>query len=316
MAINTTYLITQTLNGIQYGFTLFLVASGLTVILGILDVLNIAHGELFAFGAYVGVTVFGVIVGTLVPADVTGSVGLTVLVVLVVVSIVLTGLVMVPVGTIFETVFLRPLYDRDEVYQLVATFALLMVILDTKQIIWGGGQQTVPSRVYNGINQIPSLDLIGIGFPTYGFMSIVLGFVVLGAIFYFFNHTRTGRIFRATAIDREMATALGVSTDRVFTLVFALGAFLAGFAGAIYVPPTSAQLGMGTDPLVLSFVVIVIGGLGSLKGAFVGSIIVGVLRQWVGLALPKYQLAAPFLVMIIILMVKPEGLYGSWGDRS
>lgn len=316
MPVNITYLITQTLNGVQFGFTLFLVASGLTVILGILDVLNIAHGELFAFGAYAGVSVLGAIVGALVPADVSGFVGLTILVVLVVVSIVLTGLVMVPVGTIFETVFLRPLYDRDEVYQLVATFALLLVILDTKQIIWGGGQQTVPSRVYTGINQIPSLDLIGVEFPTYGLLSIILGFAVMGGLFYFFNRTRTGRIFRATAIDREMATALGVSTDRVFTLVFVLGAFLAGFAGAIYVPPTSAQLGMGTDPLVLSFVVIVIGGLGSLKGAFVGSIIVGVLRQWVGLALPKYQLAAPFLVMIIILMVKPEGLFGSWGDRS
>jgi branched-chain amino acid transport system permease protein len=316
MALNYVNIITQTLNGVQFGFTLFLIASGLTVILGILDVLNLAHGEFFAFGAYVGVSIFGWLVGGLLPTDPSGIGTLALLVVLVLAAILLTAAVMVPLGAVIEVVFLRPLYERDEVYQLVATFALLLVILDLKLLIWGGGQQTVESAVFNGLNKIPSLELIGITFPTYGFLAILFGFLVVGALFYFFNRTKSGRVIRATAIDREMATALGVDTDRTFTLVFALGAFLAGMAGAIFVPPTSAQLGMGTDPLVLSFVVIVIGGLGSLKGAFVAALLVGVLQQWVGLQFPKYELAAPFIIMIIVLLVKPEGLYGTWGETS
>jgi branched-chain amino acid transport system permease protein len=316
MATDILSTLVQLLNGIQFGFTLFLIASGLTVILGILDVLNLAHGELFAFGAYVSVSIYGYVVGAFIPPDPSGAGTLLFLVALVLLSAVLAAAVLVPLGAIIEAVFLRPLYDRDEVYQLVLTFALLLIIFDLKQIVWGGGQQTVISRVFSGVNQIPSLNLLGIQFPTYGFIAIVLGFVVVGGLFYFFNRTKSGRVIRATAIDREMATALGVSTDRTFTLVFALGAFLAGFAGAIFVPPTSAQLGMGAEPLVLSFVVIVIGGLGSLKGAFVGAIVVGVVRQFMGLQFPKLQLAAPFVLMIVVLLVKPEGLYGTWGERS
>jgi len=145
---------------------------------------------------------------------------------------------------------------------------------------------------------------------------ILVGSAVVAGLFWFFERTKTGRIIRATAIDREMATAIGVSTDRVFTLVFALGAFLAGFAGAMAVPPTSATLEMGTNPLVLSFVVIVIGGLGSLRGAFVGALLVGVIRSWMITLYPPGEIAAPFAIMALILLVKPEGLFGTWGETA
>lgn len=314
--VDITYIVAQTLYGVQGGFRLFLIASGLTVILGILDVLNIAHGELYAVGAYVAVSVYGFLVGALIPSDPTSASALAFLVVVVLGAALLTAAILAPLGAIIEAVFLRPIYDRDEVYQLVLTFALLLVLLDMKQVIWPGATHSAPSQVFTGINRIPGLEFIGIDLPTYRLFAIVVGAVVAGALFWFFNRTRSGRIIRATAIDREMATALGVSPDRTFTLVFALGAFLAGFAGAIAIPPTSATLNMGTNPLVLSFVVIVIGGLGSLRGALVGALIVGILSRWMTLYFPRWELAAPFLIMIIVLLIKPEGLFGSWGERT
>lgn len=307
--------IVQTLNGIQFGFVLFLIASGLTIILGILDVLNLAHGELFALGAYVAVSVFGFVTGALAPPALGGVGTAAVFLVGVLVAVLIAAALLIPVGTILETVFLRPIYERDQVYQLVLTFALLLILLDVKKYFWGD----TPVRtegVYRSINSIPTSELVGLNYPSYNVFVILVGSVVVVALFYFFNRTKTGLVIRATAIDREMATAIGVSTDRVFTLVFALGAFMAGFAGAMAVPPTAATLGMGTNPLVLSFVVIVIGGLGSLRGAFVGALLVGVLRSWMISVYPPGEIAAPFAIMALILLVKPEGLFGTWGETA
>ncbi|WP_435344797.1 branched-chain amino acid ABC transporter permease [Haloarchaeobius sp. HRN-SO-5] len=303
--------VVQTLNGLQYGFVLFLIASGLTVILGILDVLNLAHGELYAFGAYASVGVFGYAVGLLpVPSDpVTGAI----FAVGIVAAALVAALTLVPVGVIFEMVFLRPIYDRDQVYQLVLTFALLLVLLDLKAFIWGETNIRTDG-VYTGVNEIAVASIVGLNFPTYNLLLIAVGIVMVALLFWFFERSKSGRVIRATAIDREMATAIGVSTDRTFTLVFTLGAFLAGFAGAMHVPSTAATLDMGTTPLVLSFVVIVIGGLGSLKGAFVGAILVGVIRTWMTWQYPAAEIAAPFAIMALILLVKPEGLFGSWGE--
>ncbi|QLG62355.1 branched-chain amino acid ABC transporter permease [Halorarum salinum] len=313
MQIELANLLTHTLNGIQYGFILFLIASGLTVILGILDVLNLAHGELFALGAYVAFSVFGYVSGVVVAPE--GPVQLGLYLGLALVAAVVAALVLVPVGAIVESVFLRPLYERDEVYQLVLTFGLLLIIKDFNKLAWG----PTPVRaqnVYSGINRIPAAELVGLNFPTYKLVIIAVGAVVVVALFWFFDRTRTGRLIRATAIDREMATAIGVSPDRTFTLVFALGAFLAGFAGAIALPQSTANLAMGTNPLVLSFVVIVIGGLGSLRGAFVAAMLVGVLSRWAIWQYPPAELAAPFAIMILVLLVKPDGLFGTWGETA
>mgnify|MGYP000168044759 CR=1 FL=1 len=303
----------QTLNGVQFGFILFMIASGLTVILGILDVLNLAHGELFSIGAYAGIGVFGFVIGVVGPPS--GVLGGVVFVLAVLVSVLLTAALLLPVGTAFEALFLRAIYDRDQVYQLVLTFALLLILLDVKKFVWGNTSLRTDA-VYSAINSIPTSELVGLNYPTYNVFVILVGVAVVAGLFWFFDRTKTGRIVRATAIDREMATAIGVSTDRVFTLVFALGAFLAGFAGAMAVPPTAATLGMGTNPLVLSFVVIVIGGLGSLRGAFVGALLVGVIRSWMITLYPPGEIAAPFAIMALILLVKPEGLFGTWGETA
>jgi len=304
---------THTLNGIQYGFILFLIASGLTIILGILDVLNLAHGELYAVGAYVAFSVYGYVGGVVATPE--GVVGLAAFLVLALAAALVAAAIIVPLGVVLEAVFLRPLYDRDEVYQLVLTFGLLLILKDMNKLIWGPTSVRA-SQIYSGINEIPAAGFVGLTFPTFKLVIIAVGAVVVVGLFYFFDRTKTGRIIRATAIDREMATAIGVSTDRTFTLVFAMGAFFAGFAGAMALPPSNANLEMGAEPLVLSFVVIVIGGLGSLRGAFVAAMIVGVLSRWATWQYPPAEIAAPFAIMALILLVKPDGLFGTWGETA
>lgn len=312
----------RTLNGIQFGFTLFLIASGLTVILGVLDVLNLSHGEFYALGAYFGIAVYGFVIGNVIEptfGSAAGELGpgaLVVLVLAVVLSAAIGALLLVPIGVVIEAVFLRPIYERDEVYQLLLTFAFLLILQDSRNLFWDEPTTQAPSLINQAINEIPTTELIGIQYSSYRIFAIGISAIVAILLFWYFERTKSGRIVRATAIDREMATALGVSVDRRFTLVFALGAFLAGLAGAIGVPPTSANQTMGMDPLILSFVVIVIGGLGSLRGAFVGALGVGVLSRWMAAEFPKWELAAPFLIMIVVLLIKPEGLFGTRGETA
>ncbi|NHN42478.1 branched-chain amino acid ABC transporter permease [Halorubellus sp. JP-L1] len=313
MVVDVANFATHTLNGIQYGFILFLIASGLTIILGILDVLNLAHGELYAVGAYVAFSVYGYATGLVAAPE--GVVGLAVFLVVALLAAAVAAAVLIPLGVLLEALFLRPLYGRDEVYQLVLTFGLLLILKDVNKFIWG----PLPVRagdVYSGINAIPAAEFVGLNFPTFKLVIIAVGALVVVGLFYFFNRTKMGRIIRATAIDREMATAIGVSTDRTFTLVFAMGAFFAGFAGAMALPQSQANLEMGANPLVLSFVVIVIGGLGSLRGAFVGAMLVGVLSRWAVWQYPPAEIAAPFAIMALILLVKPNGLFGTWGETA
>lgn len=310
----------QTINGLQRGLVLFLIASGLTVILGILDVLNLAHGELYALGAFIASSVAGALVGsTGLVAPPTGFdpvasfafVGVLILVALI------TALIMLPIGAVIETTLIRPIYERSQTYQLVLTFAVLLIIADLTELIWGSQPRGVGLSAQQAVNDIPTFELVGFGnVPSLVAMIIAVSLLVGGALFWFFSRTKTGRIIRATAIDREMATAIGVSPSRTFTLVFALGAFLAGFAGAMEFIRASAQPGMGESALILSFVVVVVGGLGSLRGAVVGAIVVGVLENWMIVINPEFRTAAPFAVMILILFLKPKGLFGSWGERT
>jgi branched-chain amino acid transport system permease protein len=314
--------ITQTINGIQQGFVLFLIASGLTVILGILDVLNLAHGELYALGAFIASSVGGFLVGTganaiMAPPTSFDPVSSFLFVLLLVLVAIVTALIMVPIGAIVETTLIRPIYERSQVYQLVLTFALLLIIADVIELVWGSDPRALEFASKQAVNDIPSFELLGLSnIPTLVAMVIVVSLLLGLGLFWFFGRTKTGRIIRATAIDREMATALGVSTDRTFTLVFSLGAFLAGFAGAMQFIVTRAQPGMGEQALVLSFVVIVVGGLGSLRGAVVGAVVVGILQNWMIVINPSFQTAAPFAVMVLILLVKPDGLFGTWGERT
>ncbi|MDF9745384.1 branched-chain amino acid ABC transporter permease [Natrinema salsiterrestre] len=299
------------LNGLYYGSILFMIASGMTIIFGVLGILNLAHGELYALGAFSAFSIIGFVAGQV--AAPTGPVTAIVFGVVVLAGSLATAAVLLPVGGALEAAFIRPIYDRDEVYQLLLTYGLLLVLTDVMKFVWG--PSPVDLGVFGGINEIPTTELVGIDYPSYNVFVILIGIAVFAWLVWFFDRTKTGRIVRATAINREMSTAIGISTDRMFTLVFAIGAFFAGFGGAmVSIGPGSASLGMGLDWLVLSFVVIVIGGLGSLNGAFVGSMLVGVSSRVVTPYYPQLELAVPFLLMVLVLLLKPEGLYGAWGE--
>ena len=304
--------IEQTLNGLFFGFILFMIATGLTIIFGVLGILNLAHGEFYALGAFLVFSIAGFLVAAIGPPS--GPASMALFVAVVVVALLGSAAVLLPVSAAIETVFIRPIYDRDEVYQLLLTYALLLMLVDVLLFVWGGAPRRLQG-IFDTINQIPTTELVGFSYPSYNVLAILVGLGVFGFLVWFFERTKTGRIVRATAINREAATAMGVSTDRVFTLVFAMGGFFAGFAGAIHgAGPISADVGMGVNPLILSFVVIVIGGLGSIKGAFVGAILIGIASRWAILVYPPAELAAPFGIMIAVLLLRPEGLYGTWGE--
>lgn len=302
----------QLLNGVWFGLVLFLIASGLTIILGILDVLNLAHGELFALGAYVSTFTIGILMGTVTSPSGWGLTGV-VFALVVFAGIIAAGVVIAPVGAFIEAALIRPIYDRAEEYQLLLTFGLLLMIRDVIAYIWG----TRPFNLngpYAGLNELETTELLGFGYPSYNFFTMIIVLLSFAAIIYFFNRTKLGRVIRAMAIDREMATAIGVNTDRLYMLVFALGIFFAGLAGAMVLPTRATNIGMGDDPLVLSFVVIVIGGLGSIRGAFVAALVVGIVSRLAIAIAPAFELAAPFAIMAAVLLIKPEGLFGTWGE--
>lgn len=302
----------HTLNGIFRGSFLFMIATGLTIIFGVLGVLNLAHGELYALGAYLLLTVGGFLTGLV--AQPTGPVSTAVFALATFLAVLISAAIMFPATAVVETVFVRPIYERDEVYQLVLTYGLLLVLWDVKKFVWGTSVDGF-SAAYQALNGIATTELVGFEYPSYNIFAILVAIGVFLTLVWFFDRTKTGRIVRATAIDREAATAMGISSDRVFTLVFALGGFYAGFGGAVVSASAfTPNVEMGLGPLVLSFVVIVIGGLGSIKGAFVGAMLVGLLSRWAVWQYPPAELAAPFALMILIILVKPEGLFGTWGE--
>lgn len=302
----------QTLNGLFFGFILFMIATGLTIIFGVLGVLNLAHGEFYALGAFLVFSIAGGLVGAV--GQPTGAASAVLFAGAIALALLVSAAVLLPVSAIIEAVLVRPIYERDDVYQLLLTYALLLMLADGLAFVWGASPRRLQG-VFGTVNRLPTTEIVGFSYPSYNVLAILVGLGVFGFLIWFFERTKTGRIVRATAINREAATAMGVSTDRVFTLVFAMGGFFAGFAGAIHgAGPISASVGMGVNPLVLSFVVIVIGGLGSIKGAFVGAILIGVASRWAILVYPAAELAAPFAIMIAVLLLRPKGLYGAWGE--
>ena len=315
--VDPSQLMAQTLNGLFRGFILFLIASGLTIIFGVLGILNLAHGEFYAIGAFLLTSIATYLLALIAaPSD---PVGYLIFGVVMLIAVALSALLLVPISALIETVFVRPIYEREELYQLLLTYGLLLVLLDSVRIIWG----TTPIRpdaidgaqIHNVIDVIPMREIFGFGYPSIRIFIILIGLFSFFALVWFFDRTKTGRIIRATAINREAATAIGVSTDRVFTLVFALGGFFAGFAGALFsTSAIPATADMGGQALVLSFVVIVIGGLGSIRGSFVGAVLVGLIWNYAIWLQPELELVAPFAFMILVLLIRPEGLYGAWGE--
>jgi branched-chain amino acid transport system permease protein len=298
-------LIEQILNGLQFGLMLFLMAAGLTLIFGVMGIINLAHGSLYMVGAFAAAGVAGA----------TGSFALGLVAALAAAAM---------AGAIVEITVIRRLYDRDHLDQVLATFALILIFSEGTRWLFGSFPLflDVPAAL-SGAVMLPG----GIQYPLYRLAIILMGLAVAAGLFLLIAKTRVGIRIRAGESDREMIAALGVDISKLYTLVFALGAALAGFSGALVGAIQSVQVGMGEPVLILAFVVIVIGGIGSIKGAFVGAILVGLTDTLgrfllpvlfgvlmdpsaatsVGSALASMLI---YILMAAVLLFRPTGLYG------
>jgi len=306
--MNLVLLLEQTLNGLQLGVMLFLMAAGLTLVFGIMNLVNLAHGSLYMVGAYLSVALF----------NLTGSYPLAVL-------LALAGTL--AVGMIVEIVALRTLYERDHLDQVLATFGLILFFNELVAILWGRAAlyTTMPAWLSG------QLELFaGVRYPTYRAAIIVVGIAVAALLWYVVTRTRLGMLIRAGASNRTMVAALGVNIRLLYTVVFGFGAALAGLAGLMAGPIYTVQPGMGEDVLIEVFVVIVIGGIGSIRGALAGALIVGMVDT-LGRAFLKPVLATVlsptaaesagpalasmliYLLMAAVLAVRPAGLFPARG---
>ncbi len=297
--------IEQLLNGLQFGVMLFLMSAGLTLVFGVMGLINLAHGSLYMVGAFAAAAV----------AAATGSFLLALMASLAAAAL---------AGALIELTIIRRLYDRDHLDQVLATFALILIFSEGTRWMFGSFPLflDVPA-VLAGPVTLPG----GIQYPAYRLSIIVIGLLVAVGMFALINRTRVGIRIRAGEADREMIAALGVDIAKLYTFVFALGAALAGFAGALVGAIQSVQVGMGEPVLILAFVVIVIGGIGSIKGAFVGALLVGITDTMGRFLLPQMfalvlepsaavsvgSALASMLIYILmagVLVFRPRGLYG------
>lgn len=285
--------IIQFLNSVFYASILFLIAAGLSLIYGVMQIVNMAHGSFYALGAYVTAWAIG-----------TAAAGAPVALLFVLLPV---GAVAVAlIGAIVEPMLLRPLYNRPEEYQLLITFGLLLILEDVMHFAFGGVPLTA-GAIMDATGTFPVLSL---RYPVYNLMVIVIGVIAAIGLWAFIYRTRFGVILRATSQNRRMASALGLNVKQVYILAFAMGCFMAGLGGAIVVPSQAAQLGIGVDALVLAFVVVVIGGLGSLEGALVGALLVSFVRTAGIQFFPEVELAVLYLIAAVVLLIRPTGLFG------
>ncbi|MGF1526609.1 MAG: branched-chain amino acid ABC transporter permease [Candidatus Competibacterales bacterium] len=276
------------LNSLDLGMLLFVIAGGLSIIFGVLGILNFAHGAIYMVGAYLAFTA-------------TQLWGLSFWQALVIVPL------LVAVGAaLIERGVLRWVYGRHVTYQLLLTFALLLVINDAVQLIWGSAYQVVdPPQALAG-----TVELFGNRYPRYNLALIAAGPLVGLLLWLLFTRTRLGKQVRAAALDRETAAALGIDVGRLFTLVFAFGSWLAGLGGVLVAPVRAIGPGMGDAIIIESFIVVVIGGLGSFPGALLGALILGAMHGFGGRFLPGTEMFLPFAAMVAVLLLRPQGLFG------
>lgn len=302
--MTTTLVLEQILNGLQLGVMLFLLAAGLTLIFGVMGVINLAHGSLYMIGAYGGAVVAAK-TGSFLPGLLAG-IGAAAL-----------------AGMIIEAAVLRRLYQRDHLDQVLATFALILFINQATTILFGRQPLfvAIPPALSGSVELVP-----GLTYPLYRLAVIGVGLAVALGLYLLINKTRVGMLVRAGATHRNMVRALGVDVAMLFTLVFGLGALLAGLAGVMAGPILAVQVGMGEQILIMTFVVVVIGGVGSVRGAFFGALLVGVVDTMLRAFLPgllRLVMQGPeadalaaglssmgvYLLMAIVLLAKPKGLF-------
>jgi branched-chain amino acid transport system permease protein len=298
------YFIEQAFNGVQLGMLLFLLAAGLTLIFGIMDLVNLAHGSLYMLGAYFAATF----------AEATDSF---------VIGAILALAATFVAGVALEIIAIRPLYGRNHLDHVLGTFGILIFFNDLVRLIWGPAGMTIslPSEMLNAVEVIP-----GVFYPVYRLVIIAATLAVAALLYFTVMRTRLGMLIRAGASNREMVGALGINIKLLYTLVFGLGAALAGFAGLMQAPILMVQIGMGENIVILAFVVIIIGGVGSIRGAFVASVLVGLIdtigRAYVPDMLRSVLSASAastlgpalasmliYMLMAGILVFRPEGLF-------
>jgi branched-subunit amino acid ABC-type transport system permease component len=280
-------LFAQALNGLSYGVLLFLLSVGLTLIFGMLDVVNLAHGSFYMLGAYAGLA--------LVAA--TGSFWLALLV---------APFVVGGIGALIERTCLRPLYRRPPLDQVLLTFGFIYLFEDLVKWIWGGHIRSIPPPALFA----KSTTIFGATVPSYRLFVIVFGLLMAVLLWLLIERTRLGAIIRAGVYDAEMTAGLGINIHRVFTAVFAFGTALAGVSGVIAGPIQSAYPAMGASILIPALIVVVVGGLGSLKGSLVGSLIIGQAETFGKAWLPEAALLIIYVVMVLVVLLRPQGLFG------
>jgi branched-chain amino acid transport system permease protein len=301
-----TLFIEQCLNGLQFGLLLFLLAAGLTLVFGIMDLVNLAHGSLYMIGAYFAAT-FAALTGSFVLGGIL-ALGATLI-----------------VGMAVEVIAMRKLYGRDHLDHVLATFGLILFFDEAVRLIWGPAGMSLPLPPWLST---PVTILPGVQYSAYRLAIIVVTLAVAGLLYVLVMRTRLGMLIRAGASNREMIGALGINIKLLFTLVFGLGAALAGLAGLMQAPILTVQIGMGENILILAFVIIVIGGIGSIRGAFIAALLVGFIdtlgraffpdllrllldKNTAASAAPALSSMLIYIIMAAILVVRPRGLFAA-----
>ena len=293
--------LTILLDGLQFSSYLFIVSAGLTIIFGVMKILNVAHGSFYAWGAYTAAFFIGKFSDMGLP-DALGFL-------IIVLAAIVVGVIL---GFIIEQGILKYMYERDEVLIVLATFGLFLVLEDIILIAFG----TDPYFAYQPMALLDAVEMGGIIRDVYGLTLIGVAALVAVGCWWLLNKTKWGTLLKAVIFDREMGLSMGINVPLVYTLTFIGGAILGGLGGAYIAPTISVAPGLGTEVIVLSFAVVVVGGMGSIAGAAIGSLIIGILRAIAVHELPQVELFVVFAVMAVVLVFRPEGLFAPAKPRK
>ena len=279
----------QIIHGLVWGIVIALIALGLTIVFGVMDVVNFAHGEFYMLGAFFGYSLLFIIHNFWI-------------------AIILAGISAGIMGVLIELAMFRPLYGRNPIFHLLLTFGLGMILREIARLIWGGETRRVEVPVAGAI------DFLGITYPLYRLIILGIGVLILVGMWYALTKTEAGTILRASSQDRQMSWALGINVARVYTLTFVVGVILAAVAGVLMSPIYFVYPTMGIDAILRAFIVVIVGGMGSLAGAVVASLLIGQVESLASLWIsPTWAETLVFVVLIITMVVKPTGLFGKAG---
>lgn len=285
--MSTELFFVQLINGVQYGLLLFLIASGLTLVFGVMGILNLAHGSMYMVGAYL-VWYFVALTGSFT------------------VAALLSAVIALGLGILIERMLIQRLYNRNHLDQVLLTIGMIFVFNSLQSILWGNDPYgvAVPEALSGSV---PFTD--NSSYPIYRIFAAVICIAIAAALYFLVSKTRLGMLIRAGESNREMVEALGVNIKSLYTIVFAIGVMLAAISGIIAAPMSSIVPGMGESVLITCFVVVVIGGMGSIKGAFVGALLVGIISTFAAVLIPTMSNMIIYIFMILVLLVKPQGLF-------